>query len=225
MAAKYFIQKIKIVGYVIVALFVACACGYAGLVKRAEYVDIYTSYYFLVTEDTRVEAGAAFVQLEGGAGYLLEQGKDIFVAVSVYEREEEGLFVQENLKKRGTETKLLQASVNRLRFLGEKKRRVDLYIDALRTYEGYVTVLNKCIQRLEQGETQENCKSTLRVLIKQLSYAKKQYAEYAEYSRVCEEAERNLTELCNSIVYLKDLRYQLCWQVAEYLSLCSAFSL
>ena len=60
-------------------------------------VSISAQFHFLVSEDTRIEASAEFIKLEGGAGYLLrENGRD-YVVLSVYLDKVDGLAVQEVL--------------------------------------------------------------------------------------------------------------------------------
>ncbi len=160
-----------------------------------------------------MEAGAEFAQLNGGAGYLLEYEGGIYVAISVYEREESALSVQKDLKEAGTATDLLRVGGASLRFT---KKNAATRKSALRLLESYISVLNGCVYELEKGMTQENCKRLLTILTRQFLQAKKNYTEYEAFSKACGGWASRLTELCKATVYLKDLRYLLCQQVDAY---------
>ena len=57
---------------------------YSCVILHSQSVCFDGEFYFLVTEDERVAAGAEFSKLEGGAGYLLEYDGDCFVAINVF---------------------------------------------------------------------------------------------------------------------------------------------
>jgi hypothetical protein len=86
-------------------------------------------------------------------------------------------------------------------------------------------LLEDCIGRLESGMTQEACKRILRVIERQFIYSKWRYNVYPSFAKVCSQSGESLREICAQTVYLKDLRYLLCWQAEKYVELCEAFSL
>ncbi len=206
-------------------LFCVLGCMYASLITNAKRVDVNSHFYFLVTDDVKTEVGAEFAKLEGGAGYLLEHGGSEFVALAVYLEEGEGLTVQENLQKEGKITSLLQKGVLALWFKGVKKKRANLYVNGLNTFKSYIYLLNETINRLDKGLTQERCKSLLNTQVKQYQYAKECYREYSALSDIFEKSAQQLFAILEEVVYLKDLRYLLCWQTEKYIGLCEEFSI
>ncbi len=209
----------------VICLTVACICIYAFSISRAQTVEIGKYFYFLVSDDERVEVGAEFAKLNGGAGYLISYGNSEYVALSVYLDRAEGENVQDILACNGEKTYLLTQGTQTLYFKGKQKKKSDFYINALRTLESYMSVLNDCISRLEKGMTQEKCKRILTLLKKQFAFSSSTYAEYPSYAVICGKSAQELNNICASTVFLKDLRYLLCWQVEKYVQLCAEFSL
>ncbi len=164
-----------------------------------------------------------FIKLDGGAGYLLEADGVQYVALSVYLNEADGLAVQAGLKE--SETKLIRRGVGSLYFKGKDKQKSALYLNALRTLEGYIRVLEECVSRLEKGSTQESCKRLLKILERQFAFAAGEYESYPAFSRLCGNWASSLAKLGEDTVYGKDLRFLLCRLAEGYLQLCAAFSL
>ncbi len=172
-----------------------------------------------------MEVGAEFARLEGGAGYLYDDGEKYRVALAVYLQEKDGVEVQDRLLSEGRELALVHKGVDRLYFKGRKREKAAVYTQALRLWESYMQYLNGCILRLEKGLTQEGCKRLLQELKKQFAYAEETYKGYDAYAFACGKMEENLCRLEEETVYLKDLRYLLCLQADEFLQLCAEFSL
>ena len=185
------------------------------------------TYYFLVTEETHVEAGAAFAKLEGGAGYLIRQGDRDYVALAVYLEEKDGKTVQAALKTTGEETKLLRVGVENLYFQTKReKKNAERYIGAFDCLQGCMTVLEECISRLEKGLSQEKCKGILSELKNQFAFLSKDYGvEYAAFGSLCDDTAKRLETLLSDTLYAKDLRYLLCELAEKSVALASAFSL
>ena len=77
-------------------------------------VDLKASFHFLVLEEKSVEAGAEFIKLEGGAGYILRyDGKD-YAVLSVYLSQEDASAVQKVLALQNRQTDLITVSMPRL---------------------------------------------------------------------------------------------------------------
>lgn len=188
-------------------------------IKRVIYYD---SFYFLVSENMHLEVSAELVKWQGGAGYFLEEDGKAYVAYTVFSKEENGKIIQKNLKEK---TLLLQKRVDALYFKGRKKKKANMYISALKLFKSYILLLENCINRLGNGMTQEACKRILNTLVSQFRYAAKEYAEYAAFAKLCVQSGEELEISCQDKVYVKDLRYLLCWQVEEYMGLCNAFSI
>ncbi len=223
MSAKIFKKLVGLacafaIGVVSFALF------YSVRLSRTKVVELQKSFYFLVSTDSRVEVSVEFTKLDGGAGYLLEKDNVQYVALAVYLNKEDGIAVQEGLGEE-LPTKILHKGVSALYFKGKDKKESALYVNALRTLEGCISVLNECIARLEKGSTQENCKRILEILQRQFAFAQKEYENYPAFFTSCGEWLQSLKELCEETVYVQKLRYLLCWQVEGYLALCEGFSL
>ncbi len=223
MSTKFFSKKRESVAFGLAVCSFLLLLGYALSLCFVKRVEVQASVYFLTTEDTRVEAGAEFAKLEGGAGYLLSEGGKEYVALSVYATQEEGLAVQQNLLAEGRKTELVSKGVDSLCFRGKEKKKSDLYVNALRSFREYMSVLSGCISRLEKGSTQERCKELLGILERQFGYARNAYAKYGAFAEVCAKSQGELQRLGTGTVYLKDLRYLLCWQAEQYVELASAF--
>lgn len=226
MSTDNFLKKIFFrIACVALGVFCTLSCIYAGVITDAKRVDVNCSFYFLVTNDVKTEVGAEFAKLEGGAGYLLEHDGVEYVTLAVYLEENEGLTVQENLQREGRTTSLLQKGVLALWFKGAKKRHAYLYVNGLNIFKSYIYLLNETIKSLDEGLTQERCKSLLKTQLKQYQYAKECYWEYSALSEVFDKSAQQLFAILEEVVYLKDLRYLLCWQTEKYIELCEEFSI
>lgn len=226
MSADAFFKKLlfRFCGFILV-LLTAGAGIYACAMHKAEKILLNTSFYYLVKKDAHIAAGVEFAKLEGGAGYLLEDGGMQYVALSVYFDENEGYSVRQNLKNAGKDTLLIKKEVPCLYFKGSEKKNKSLIVNGLNTLKSYIQLLKNTIERLDKGLTQEKCKSLLDIQRKQYQYAKELYRGYEELSEVFDQSAKELFIILSDVVYLKDLRYLLCWQTEKYLSLCSEFSL
>ncbi len=221
MSAKIFKKVVGLACAVAIGI-VAFGFFYSMRITGAQTVILEKDFYFLLSTDTRVEASAEFTKLEGGAGYLVEEGGGQYVALAVYLSKEDVLAVQEGLTGE-ISTRILHKGVSALHFEGRAKKKSALYLNALRTLEGYMCILNECISRLEKGSTQESCKRLLAILQRQFTFAAGEYEEYPEYAEACGAWSRELEEMCKETVYVQKLRYLLCWQVETYLRLCEGF--
>ena len=222
MSTDNFLKK---AGSIVIALSCLLICAYAGVVARAKRVEVNAVFYYLVTEDTKMEVGAEFAKLEGGAGYLLEHNGAEYVTLAVYLEEGEAFAVQYRLSAAGRTTSLLQKNVQALYFKGKEKRESALYISGLNTLNSYIYLLKATLDSLADGLSQEKCKGLLITQLRQYTYAKEQYKQYEALSKVFAQSAEQLSAIVSDIAYLKDLRYLLCWQTEKYIALCSKFSI
>ncbi len=226
MSTKFFNKKKTLfLSFVFSICVVIATFFYSIFLAQAKGVEFGKTFYFLVTEDKKVEVGAEFAKLDGGAGYLLDDGNREYVALSVYLSREEGEDVRKILETTGRTTSIIEKGGKKMYFKGKDKKLSSFYIDALKLLENYLEILNDCIERLEKGMTQEQCKKTLSILEKQYLFNQSQYGDYEKYASVCNKSAEKLREIRENTVYLTDLRYLLCWQAEKYVGLCSAFSL
>ena len=226
MWTEFFLKKIRTRMLGCMCVFTVLACtGFACFLSSVKTVVYDESVYFLVREDSSVAAGAEFVKWNGGAGYFLEDNGIQYVAYSVFWDKADGELVQKRLEEVGQKSLLLNKGNKVLYFKGDKKKMSDLYVGALKLFKSYISLLEDCIGRLENGMTQEACKRILGIIERQFHYAKEKYIDYKSFSNVCGQSEDALTQLCAQTVYLKDLRFLLCWQSEKYIQLCNSFAL
>lgn len=207
--------------------FTLFCCIYAFFLSQAKVVAFSVSFYYLVSENTHIEAGAEFIKLEGGAGYLLCYEQKEYAVLSVYLHKADGVAVQTSLSKIGKNTRILCVKRQKLYFKTQKeKQNAGIYIGALQTLYGCAQVLNECIERLENGITQEGCKRILTPLESQFSYLSKEYEEsYPSFAKMCKQTAEDLFLKGQDIVFIKDLRYLLCEICVALENMASEFSI
>ena len=226
MTADFFDKKrwLYIVLSQCLAVFIgACMC-YAVKIKYATPVWVGKSFYFLVSQDTHIDASTHEIRLDGGAGYLLDYDGRSYVTWSVYLQQADGMAVQAGLNET---TQLLKVDVSYLYFkTREEKRRKKDVQGALNSFYGCISVLSQTIEKLEKGLTQNACGGILSNLEKHFSYLHKTYREgYLEFSDTCASIQSMLADVRSKIIYGKDLRYILCGACDAYIRLASKFFL
>ena len=226
MLAEFFYKK-KFGCFVcaIVLTFIFGCVAYARYFVGIKSVDVDETFYFLVRKDAGIEASAELVRWDGGAGYFIEEGGSEYVAINVFLKKEEAELVQKRLSLKGASTTILQKRIQKLYFKGRKKEQATLYVAALNLFKSYMIVLEECITRLENGLTQEACKRILKTLEKQFRYVEKTCDGYLQMQKACSVISSVVSQMCSTTVYLKDLRYLLCWQAEKYIQLSGAFAL
>ncbi len=225
MSTNFLRKKVKGACFALSVAFVTGGFCYATEMKTSKRVEISQSFYFLLSQEMHLSAGAEQVKLEGGAGYLLRaEGKD-YVAISVYLQKKEGEQVFQTLQKQGKEVKLLPKEIDTLCFFGKDKKKAAFYVSALRLAGNYIALLNEWLVYLDKGGTQKRCREGLNELARQYVYAGESYREYEKFSKNCQATAKMLERLCEDVLFVKDLRYLLCLQVENYCNLCEEFSL
>ena len=220
-------QHILRVSYALVVAFVVCLSLYAQQFKSVQVLEINTAFHFLVIEDTHLEAGAAFVKLEGGAGYLLKHEGKEYVVLSVYLQKSDGELVQTALSQNGKKTKLISLSIKRLYLKRRKdKNNASTYKNALHVLRSCIAIMEECVEGLEKSMTQETCKRIISQLIGQFKYLSEIYKDCGlEYVNACVYVAQDLLFLQNQTVYARDLRYILCCLAVDYVKIGKQFSL
>lgn len=227
MSADFFQKRIaRFAVGVLAVIFIAVCTLYAGFLSQTKRVKISTCFYYLVSEDTHLEAGAEFIKWQGGAGYLLRFQEREYVVLSVYLTEEDGYAVQTSLLQKGKSVRVLRLGREMLYFkTAKEKKNAGIYVGALQTMYGCAQVLSDCISRLEKGMTQEGCKRVLSPLERQFFFLSERYKEeYPSFSHFCEKTAEELFLTQQNIIYVKDLRYLLCEICVGWEDLASEFS-
>ena len=135
--------------------FVVSALAYAAFLSSVQKLPFAKSFYFLVSQTTKVEVGIFDAQLEGGAGYFLEKNGKQYVALSVYFNKIDARAVENRLRKEGREVALLSYDVEGLYFKREKEKAT-FYKNALESLYVCLRQINLETQRLDKGATQQS---------------------------------------------------------------------
>ena len=226
MSAEFFYKRIiRHFSCVIAFVFVVFCAGYAFTLSRIKRVAFSMKVYFLVEQGGSVEAGVEFVKWNGGAGYVIEYGGEIYVAINVFFDVGSAKKVQDRLAENGNASTILSQEIYTLYFEGGEKKTSALYVNALKQLKSYIFLLEDCIAKLENGMSQEACKRILKIIAAQFQQAQRIYADYPRFKVVCKQTEQQLQSIYNGTVYLKDLRFLLCYQADCLMRLCSAFSI
>ena len=224
MSADFFHGKVhrRMVGGIAFVFVLLCSL-YALFLSHAKEMELKTGFFYLVRNDVHAEVGAEFIKLEGGAGYLLRKNGRDYAVVSVYLCEKDALAVQATTH----ETGIIYEGVDTLYFkTAQEKKNAAVYVGALNILYDGLSILNGAISLLEDGATQERVKGILLPLSSQFAFLANEYEQrYTTFSSVCRRCAERLQELCAEILFVGDLRYELCALTGEYLALARSFSI
>lgn len=229
MSAFVYVRKYLLWGMLgaLSLLFTFGSIGYANALSRAKTVATEECFYYLVDTSNNTQAVSNFVDLQGGAGYFLQQDNREYVAYAMYMNKTEGEKAKVVLSAQNQNVALVPVYVNNLVFKTKtQKSRSQLVVRALSWLRGSMQILQQEIQRLDRGATQQSSRHVITTLVKQFAYMEKEYrASYSDFSLVCKTAGEQLTVCINDIIFSKDLRYVLCYLGVEYQKLGNTFSL
>lgn len=221
----FFLRKklFIITGYILSFLITATSLICAVIINNAYVYKHERNFYFLVSENPHLQVSGFEIQMENGAGYLVESGDDKYIALSVYLRESDGNKALESASERFDDLKVLSIGSANLYFKNRtEKREATSIINGLNTLLGGIRALNNEITRLEKGATQESSKRVLTDVAKPLGYLGTENEYFQSAGAI---AVDTINKSIADIVYLKDLRYLLCQLCMEYTRICSKFSL
>lgn len=202
--------------FAVLGVFLLTVCLFVGVFRwygeREETVAADKTYYFLVKncEDTAASAVAGQVYLSGGAGYILEQDGESAVVLSCYFTERDALRVCGSLEEKGIEARVLTLSAQTFYLRGEKAAERGRVEDNMETVEACARVLYQAANELERGESsQEQARAAVRSAAISLGglAAGNEGALYLTWNAALMRAERRGKELCEGILFAKDLRY------------------
>lgn len=216
----------RIFGCGFAVLFVLTLSLFALYFHSAEKVTFSLRYYYLVKEEWYTEAGALAVYQEGGASYMLNEGGKEYVALSVYSNREDVQSVC-NALPQDKEVSVVEKGVDALYFKGIKQKRLaKIYLGGLGCFDACIRALEQCIFMLDNGTEQEVVRVTLQLLNRQLRYmGEENREEFYALSKACFQTEKQLSNICNSVIMARDLRYLLCEMAEENISMAKEFAL
>jgi hypothetical protein len=228
MSADFFFKKFVV--RALLCCFVLFICGICFLTayfQSVKKVFVSFRYYYLVCEDAYTEAGAIAVYNEGGASYFLEDGKNEWLALAVYTNASEAQSILENLSQQQKDVVVVEKGVEALYFKGSKQKTLsETYVDGLKTFDGYIRVLEECIYRLDDGLSQEKARGILLLITRQLKHCGDSYAHnFPALSKACMQARERLEDICSSVIMAKDLRYLVCEMAEENIARAKEFVL
>ena len=227
MTADFFYKKVYKIGIGSISILFSAVCMiYALFLSRVKTIEMNTGFFYLVRDEINVEVGVEFVKLEGGAGYLLRDNSQDYVVLSVYFDKNDALAVQTALTQ-GKPTKIVYKGVDTLYFkTNTQKKNATVYTGALKIFYSCMQVFDGGIGLLEDGATQERVKGILAPLSRQFGYLSKEYATiYPDFSSVCHRYSQRIDGYDARVLFVGDLRYDLCEMTGDYLALVQNFSI
>ena len=227
MATDFFKRKYLSAVVVAVAVLFSVSVGlYAFFLNGLQYYSIEKSFYFLVDNSTHIDACVATSTLQGGAGYIVDDGVREYSAMSVYLTKSAGEVAQNGLVGERSYS-LLEKRVDGLYFKTlEHKQKKARILSAFRCLDDCIQVLNGEIRRLEDRATQQSTKSVLNDLAKQFVFLAQEYQkDFPKYAVLCEKVGEKINALTKSIVYARDLRYLCCSACDGFVQLSEEFAL
>ena len=200
---------------------------YAYFLTGVRVVALDTSFYFLVSTSTHVQASTHEITQGGGAGYFFDWENKEYVAYAVYLNEADGQAVQTRVAALDQNVMLLGLYADKLYLKTSKeKRNAEIIKGAFTSLHGCIKVLNEEILRLLSNGTQESSKRVLEVLKKQFAYLKAEYTStFPKFSALCEQAEKSLVLMLQEYVMVKNLRYLQCELSLSYIRLADNYSI
>lgn len=225
MSADIFIKKLKIL--LILGMASICcvffSCVYAFQISRVQILPIDKTFYFLVSNSQYTQASAYEMELQGGAGYLLEYKGKNYAVMSLYFSNNIAQTVSASLQEKA----LLVCSVERLYFLNvEEKTQSQTVAYGLHGLYSCMVSLDKEITRLENGATQQSCARVLEAIsTKLITFATACENALQGYIQEVIAIFERLRGLAGGVIYAKDLRYEMCALGDLYLKICNVYTL
>lgn len=172
--------------YLISGIFVAVSLFFSSLIASRQLRGDGRIVYFLMMRTDSVQAGASWISLQGGAGYVTSDG----VALDVY-------FSQNDAEE----------ALYRLSSVGGTLT-VDAYVlpaDLPEAFLGCLQVVGDCVSALESGATQSSAR---RVLEKQADIMA--YLSQTSGLGAVGRAANDVRTIAQETIYASRLRYFLC---------------
>lgn len=223
MTAVFFKRFSKIARLLLACFFVTVGI-YASVLGRVTSAPVFRSFYFLVSKTEHVQAGVYQSVLDGGAGFVLEENGEYFVALSAYRSKDQAEKVREGLTE---DTEIIEYGVEKLYFKSYKEKRIQgEIISAFSCLEDCIEVLDGEITRLDKGATQSSSKNILAMLLRQFSFLGEKYGgTIPAFEELCNRAIEQIEEALQGIVYAAKLRYLLCDACFSFVKMGEYFSL
>ena len=206
MTTGKFFKKYATVCAVAFTVFIT---GYAAFLSFATKISLEQELCFVAMGAESVETCVLDVTKNGGAGYLLDDGKDTLVALSVYFSKEnaESVWVKNKDYYDDLQTLSKPCDTLYLKTRAQKRNGEKIKTDFETVYESAV-YLSDVVLSLDNGATQESVKRTANALREKLEI----FAQICvtPLKEPCEQAATGLKDATKGIVTSANLRYVLC---------------
>lgn len=197
--------------------FVTAAFVAAGALTNAVTLPTAHAFYFLISDDEHVEVGAYEARWLGGAGYVLTDRDDTYVAYAAYTNRTSSERALQSLRERGKAASVFSLNAVDVRLLGSDKAKNEVYRSAFSCLYAHVCLFEGETARLADGATQRSVKRFLQTERKQFAYMEHRYAEsFSAFATLCNIAAEYIDGLLDDVVYAKDMRYLTCFLCQEY---------
>ncbi|MBQ8375169.1 MAG: hypothetical protein IJX98_06340 [Clostridia bacterium] len=194
---KWIFRVIALVCLLVVGAGFTLAIWLSGSQSAAGY-----SFYFLVYQTDSLQASQSDIRLQGGAGYLMDTG----VAFSVYFEESTAESVRNRIVKDYPTATVKCLKTGNFRLCGSEQR--DRIIGEYTSFYGVLKSLERTVELLENGQTQNKIKNLLHDLCDWLDYFSRE--SEVELGKVVQVLSNGLKEAMEGVVYADALRYSLC---------------
>lgn len=216
MSTFFFRKNLCWMQYLVIGLLVTLSILLGYFCINYQILKVNKDFYFLVSTNANVEASTHFIENMGGAGYLLCEKNNQYVVVSVYLKQADGVSVQTSLREE--DFKLITVSAKNIII---KRKDAKTINEGLQNFYNCIQILNQEIYRLSSGGTQESCKRILTILSNQLRHLAKTYKELnTGLSNAFKNAEKQINDQLNGIIFAKDLRGVLCEFCVAFMNVC-----
>ena len=213
----------------LLSVFVVIFCtAYANVLSNVQAYTVGKTFYFLVSSSTHVEVSTHVAQSLGGAGYLLTEQGNEYVAYAAYHEENSANQALQNLQSVSKdEVVLLPISVETLYFKGtQQQKKSAKIVDLLSWLENQIRLLKQEERLLEKGITQQAILRLLGTQKRQFSYMQKENNNVLPaFSTLCQEAVKQIESMERDTVYLKDVRFLHCYLCQGYVDISKNFLL
>ncbi len=154
---------IAIVAVLCVSVII-CFCAFSFSGKKIAFEAEYYFVCYRVTDNSiSASSISGTVSSYGGAGYILNHGKNYYITVSCYYNKTDADTVCTSLRKRDLDCTVLKISTKNFKIKGSAaQRNEELYLGNLNTLHTLSMLAYECANGLDTGEyTQNNSKSVV----------------------------------------------------------------
>jgi hypothetical protein len=191
-----------------------------------EKIENTRCFYYVVANSPHVQASTYTVELEGGAGYPVENNGTYYAAYAVYFSMDKAKEVALNLKNMGNAVKIVESGEQTLYFKSrEEKRAKGKIINALDNLYACMLRLQGEIERLERGATQSSSKNKILSIVETMRFLAGANSGIGEYAQTCSVSAERLEGYARGVILAKDLRFELCKWSELYVRTCEIFYL